>query len=119
MSPGLTDVTNGWLRGRILKSGKQLCPSCEWQLTVRYRDAPLPVQLRLLLKCTLPEPRDPLKSVPEGLVQAVQAVESNEHLGAVDHRLAELESKFSGVDAKLDQLFTLLSLSTGLSRLRT
>ena len=119
MSSGLTGVTNAWLRGRILKLGKQLCPPCERQLTVRYRDAPLPVQLRLLLKCTLPAPRETLKSVPESFVQTVQAVDSNEHLGTVDHRLAEMESKFSGVEAKLDQLFAILSLSTRKSQLRT
>jgi hypothetical protein len=68
---------------------------------------PLPVELVVLMKCTLPEEPDEDATVAGDDEQDSDAEEDAKvslRLDAVDERLATLEGRFDGVQGKLDNL---------------
>jgi len=95
----------------------QFCPPCE-EINIRsYDGRPLPEGFAFLLKVTLPEvhfgadtasidgdqPNNQIGSQEEETKEVVQ------RLQGLDERLEVLETRFQGVESKLDQIMSILA----------
>ncbi|KAF8312647.1 hypothetical protein DL93DRAFT_2081901 [Clavulina sp. PMI_390] len=97
--------------------GKQLCPSCEAQLSKRHEFGPLPSYLALLLKCTIPSPMAPISMQtprpakaaelpPEDFETAsVTAVGSHFSNVSID-RIASLEKDIHSIEERLSTILS-------------
>ena len=93
----------------------QFCPPCE-EITIRSYDGhPLPEGFAFLLKVTLPEVHFGADTAPMDRDQPNNQVGSQEEetKGVVQKLLEErfevLETRFQGMEAKLDQILSILA----------
>lgn len=98
----------------------QICPACEKTATNPDGNQPLPFQLRLILRLTLPLPEDDdissiasseedddMKYLRKQVVSL--RIHQAEQTAKLEQRISTLESKVDGIETKLDLILNILS----------